>query len=122
MLRPLLLVAAISCALTACSHQSPEASGANPATTAAAAAAPAANPLLTPSTLPFQAPPFDKINDADYMPAFEQGMKENLAEIQKIDDNPEAPTFANTFEAMERSGATLTRVSRVFFGLTQADT
>ena len=122
MSRPLLLTAAISLALAACTAQSPEAPAAKTESTAAVTPAPAENPLLTASTLPFQAPPFDKIKDADYMPAFEQGMTEHLAEIQKIDDNPEAPTFANTFEAMERSGETLTRVSRVFFGLVQADT
>ncbi|KAA8918326.1 dipeptidyl carboxypeptidase II [Xanthomonas sontii] len=89
---------------------------------AAGCAAAAANPLLTPSTLPFQAPPFDKIKDSDYLPAFEEGMKQHLAEIRKIADNPEPATFANTLEAMERSGETLTRVSRIFFGLVQADT
>ncbi|WP_237473135.1 peptidyl-dipeptidase Dcp [Xanthomonas sp. LMG 8989] len=78
--------------------------------------------MLTPSTLPFQAPPFDKIKDSDYLPAFEEGMKQHLAEIRKIADNPEPATFANTLEAMERSGETLTRVSRIFFGLVQADT
>ncbi|MBB6368737.1 peptidyl-dipeptidase Dcp [Xanthomonas sacchari] len=93
-----------------------------PAAPAAAQPAAAANPLLTPSTLPFQAPPFDKIKDSDYLPAFEEGMKQHLAEIRKIADNPEPATFANTLEAMERSGETLTRVSRIFFGLVQADT
>ncbi|KAB7767576.1 peptidyl-dipeptidase Dcp, partial [Xanthomonas sp. LMG 12461] len=65
---------------------------------------------------------FDKIKDSDYLPAFEEGMKQHLAEIRKIADNPEPATFANTLEAMERSGETLTRVSRIFFGLVQADT
>ncbi|KAB7781207.1 MULTISPECIES: peptidyl-dipeptidase Dcp, partial [Xanthomonas] len=64
----------------------------------------------------------DKIKDSDYLPAFEEGMKQHLAEIRKIADNPEPATFANTLEAMERSGETLTRVSRIFFGLVQADT
>ncbi|NYF23041.1 peptidyl-dipeptidase Dcp [Xanthomonas sp. JAI131] len=82
----------------------------------------AANPLLSASTLPFQAPPFDKIKDADYLPAFEEGMKQHLAEIRKIADNAEPATFANTIEAMERSGQTLSRVQRIFFGLVQADT
>ncbi|MBB4128245.1 peptidyl-dipeptidase Dcp [Xanthomonas translucens] len=82
----------------------------------------AANPLLSASTLPFQAPPFDKIKDADYQPAFEEGMKQHLAEIRKIADNPEPATFANTIEALERSGETLNRVQRIFFGLVQADT
>ena len=124
MSRPLVLAAAVSLALAACNGQAPESKpAANPeAKSAAVSPKPADNPLLVPSTLPFQAPPFDKIKDADFMPAFEQGMTEHLAEIRKIADNPEPPTFANTFEAMERSGETLTRVSRVFFGLVQADT
>ena len=124
MSRPLVLAAAVSLALAACNGQAPESKlAANPeAKSAAVSPKPADNPLLTASTLPFQAPPFDKIKDADFMPAFEQGMTEHLAEIRKIAENPDPPTFANTFEAMERSGETLTRVSRVFFGLVQADT
>ncbi len=88
----------------------------------AAMPAPAANPLLTASTLPYQAPPFDLIKDEHYLPAFEQGMSEQLAEIAKIADSTEPPTFENTIEAMERSGETLNRVRRIFGGLVQADT
>nr|WP_225621824.1 peptidyl-dipeptidase Dcp [Xylella fastidiosa] len=80
------------------------------------------NPLLTASSLPFQAPPFDKIKDSDYLPAFEEGMKQHLAEITKIAENPDAPTFENTIEMLEHSGTTLDRVSRIFFGLVHADT
>jgi len=80
------------------------------------------NPFLAESTLPFHAPPFDKIKDSDYQPAIEAGMKDQLAEIEKIADNPAPPTFANTLEAMERSGALLTRVTKVFFNLTTANT
>jgi peptidyl-dipeptidase Dcp len=82
----------------------------------------AANPFLTESTLPFHAPPFDKIKDTDYQPAIEAGMKDQLAEIEKIANNPAPPNFANTLEAMERSGALLTRVTKVFFNLTTANT
>ncbi len=122
--RNLVLAAAISLALAACNGQAPNSDVPKPSTDASAAATPAAtdNPLLTASTLPFQAPPFDKIKDADYLPAFEQGMTEHLAEVRKIADNPAPATFENTIEAMERSGETLTRVSRIFFGLVQADT
>src|SRR5207248_2916320 len=74
------------------------------------------------STLPFLAPPFDKIKDRDYQPAIEAGMKEQLAEIEAIASNPAPPSFANTIEAMERSGALLTRASKVFFNLTQSNT
>lgn len=91
-------------------------------TKSAHASAAAANPFFSESTLPFHAPPFDKIKDDDYAPAIEEGMKNQLAEIEAIANNPAAPTFANTLEAMERSGALLTRVSKVFFNLTTANT
>jgi len=125
MSRHLALAAAISLAIAGCTSKTPDATPAANTTAegqAAMASTPAENPLLTPSTLPFQAPPFDKIKDSDYMPAFEEGMKQHLAEVRKIADKPEPATFANTIEAMERSGETLTRVSRIFFGLVQADT
>src|SRR5256714_11796805 len=82
----------------------------------------AANPFFSESTLPFHAPPYDKIKDSDYAPAIEEGMKNQFAEIDTIANNPAAPTFANTLEAMERSGALLTRVTKVFFNLTSANT
>jgi peptidyl-dipeptidase Dcp len=81
-----------------------------------------ANPFYAPSTLPFGAPPFDKIKDADYQPAIEAGMAQQLAEINKIADNPAAPTFENTLVAMERSGRLLARASAVFNGVNQANT
>jgi peptidyl-dipeptidase Dcp len=61
-----------------------------------------ANPLLSASTLPFQAPQFDKIKDSDYLPAFEEGMRQHLAEIRKIADSSEPATFDNTIVAMEK--------------------
>jgi len=121
MSRTVVLAAAISLALAACSGKESTPVPAAPAASQSPAPA-AANPLLSASTLPFQAPPFDKIKDADYLPAFEEGMKQHLAEIRKIADNAEPATFANTIEAMERSGETLNRVQRIFFGLVQADT
>jgi peptidyl-dipeptidase Dcp len=87
-----------------------------------AAETPRTNPLLTASPLPFQAPPFDRIKDSDYQPAIEEGMKRQLAELDTIANDPAPPTFANTIEAMERSGALLTRASKVFFNLTQSNT
>ncbi len=80
------------------------------------------NPLLTASSLPFQAPPFDKIKDSDFKPALEQGMKDQLAEIQKIADDTAAPTFENTILAMEKSGVLLRRANNVFNALTGANT
>jgi peptidyl-dipeptidase Dcp len=88
----------------------------------AAAPPPGSNPFFTASPLPFQAPPFDRIKDSDYQPALEEGMRRQLAEIQRIADDPEPPTFANTIEAMERSGELLTRVSKVYNSMLQANT
>jgi len=80
------------------------------------------NPLLSESRLPYQAPAFDTIRDTDYEPALLQGMAEQRVEVQQIIDNPQPPTFQNTIEALERSGAPLNRVSRVFNALVQANT
>ena len=74
------------------------------------------------STLPFKAPDFTKIKGADFQPAIEQGIAITLAESQAIADNPEPPTFENTLVAMEKSGAMLGRVLRVFGQITSANT
>ncbi|HEX4074832.1 MAG TPA: M3 family metallopeptidase [Candidatus Acidoferrales bacterium] len=79
------------------------------------------NPFYAPSTLPFQAPPFDKIKDSDYEPAFDAGMAQHLKEIQAIADNPQPPTFENTFAAMEKSGQLLNRVEAAFNDVSQAN-
>jgi peptidyl-dipeptidase Dcp len=81
-----------------------------------------ANPFLTASPLPFQAPPFDLIRDSDYQPAIEEGMRRQQAEIERIADNPAPPTFGNTIVAMEKSGSLLQRVTNVFNAITQANT
>lgn len=78
------------------------------------------NPLLIKSSLPFGAPDFCKIQESDYLPAFEAGIKEQRANIQKIISNKKKPTFQNTILAYENSGMLLDRVSNVFFGLTSA--
>jgi peptidyl-dipeptidase Dcp len=78
------------------------------------------NPLLSRSSLPFQAPPFDRITDADYEPAIEEGIRQRQAEIARIAGNTAAPTFANTIEAMERSGELLRRTMAVFGPITSA--
>jgi peptidyl-dipeptidase Dcp len=80
------------------------------------------NPFLTASPLPFQAPPFDRIEDGDFQPALEAGMKVQRAEVEKIAEDPAPPTFENTLVALERSGQLLGRVSRVFNGLSSANT
>ncbi|HEY0179829.1 MAG TPA: peptidyl-dipeptidase Dcp [Dokdonella sp.] len=83
---------------------------------------PASNPFAQASALPFQAPPFDKIKNADYEPALDAGMREQLDEIRAIAARKDAPTFANTIEAMERSGQLLNRVMGAFNAVTSADT
>ncbi len=82
----------------------------------------ARNPFVAPSTLPYQLPPFDRITDADYAPAFRAGMAQQRAEMTAIAENTAAPTFENTLVAMERSGRLLDRVSLVFFNLSSSDT
>ena len=81
-----------------------------------------ANPLLAASPLPFGAPAFDQIQKSDYLPAFRQAINRARAQIRAITDNPEAPSFANTIEALERSGEDLDRIAGIFFNLTEACT
>ena len=80
------------------------------------------NPFFAPSPLPFQAPPFNLIRDGDYQPAFEEGMRRQQAEIERIADDPAPPTFDNTIVAMEKSGRLLQRVTEAFNGVSQANT
>jgi peptidyl-dipeptidase Dcp len=92
---------------------------------AAQAPAPAfgpANPFFAPSTLPFHAPPFDKIKDSDYQPAIDAGIAEKMREIAAIANNPAPPDFANTIVALEKSGQLLDRVEEVFGAIAGADT
>ncbi|HWW60074.1 MAG TPA: dipeptidyl carboxypeptidase II, partial [Thermoanaerobaculia bacterium] len=113
----LLLTSAALVAASACTQM--------PTTTTAPEATPTSattNPFLAPSPLQYQAPLFDKIKDSDYKQALEEGMKQNLAEINSIANSSDAPTFANTIEAMERSGALFTRTAKVFFNLTASNT
>ena len=126
-----ILVIATSVALAACSqspnntgNSAPASSGSAPAkaSTTAVAEAAVSNPFFTASTLPYQAPPFDKIKDSDYQPAIEEGMKQQLAEVDKIANNPDAPTFENTYVALEKTGVLLNRVMMVFNSITAANT
>lgn len=80
------------------------------------------NPLLKESNLDYQAPLFDQIKDSDYLPALKKGIEEAKADIDAIIDNPEAPSFGNTIEAMERSGKTLNRVSGLFYNILESTT
>ena len=88
----------------------------------APAYAAAANPFAAASTLPYHAPRFDQIKDSDYKPAFEQGMKEQIAEMKAIAENSAAPTFDNTIVAMEKSGRMLDRTAGTFFNVQGANT
>ena len=80
------------------------------------------NPFLNASTLPFQTADFAKIKDGDFKPAFTEGMKQQLAEVQAIADSKAAPTFENTLAAIEKSGLVLRRVNGVFNLLSSANT
>ena len=80
------------------------------------------NPFYTQSTLPFHAPPFDKIKDSDYQPAIDAGMREQIREVEAIADNPAPPTFENTVAAYEKTGQLLNRVWQVFNCVTSANT
>ncbi len=79
------------------------------------------NPLLQPSSLPFGAPRFDLIRPEHWKPAFEAAIAAGKAEVDAIAENPAAPTFANTVEALELAGAALDRVSGLFFNLLEAE-
>ena len=91
---------------------------------ASAGAAPfsSSNPFASASPLLYQAPPFDRIHDADYQPAVEEGMRRQLTEVEGIASDTAAPSFDNTIVALERSGALLTRAFKVFIAMTQANT
>jgi peptidyl-dipeptidase Dcp len=78
--------------------------------------------FLTEFDTPYGTPPFDRITFEDYKPAFMAGMKQQTEEVNAIINNPEEPTFENTIEALDNSGAILTRVSRVFYGIRGANT
>ena len=127
-MRKLTLVSLSALALAGCAVSTAE-----PAAAPAASAAPEPAPyapvipkgtgiFAEPSALPFQAPDFTKIKESDYEPAIEQGMAILLAEVDAIANDPAAPTFANTFLPLEKSGAMLTRVLYVFSALTSANT
>jgi peptidyl-dipeptidase Dcp len=89
---------------------------------AIAASLPSTNPFAKPSTLAYQLPPLDKIQNEHFAPAIEEGMKEQLQEIEAIANNREAATFENTIVAMERSGELLDRATNVFYNLTASNT
>ncbi|MCL2920160.1 M3 family metallopeptidase [Shewanella litorisediminis] len=133
-LKPLVVAMTFALGLTACGNEESKstevakapasAAVVESAVTTAAEQTPVAavNPFFEPYNTYQDIPAFDKIEEAHYLPAYEEGIKRQKAEIQAIIDNPEAPSFANTIEAMEQSGKLLSRVSSVFYNLTSADT
>ena len=80
------------------------------------------NPLLTEFSTPFGVPPFDLIKPHHYTPAFTLGMEEHMKEVEAVINNKDEPTFENTIMALDKSGELLSRVSRIFFGLAEANT
>jgi len=90
--------------------------------TAVAPSTVAENPFYADSDLYMKYPPFDRVKNEHYAPAFEKGMAEHMVEINAIANNADAPTFENTIIAMEKSGALLDRVATVFFALISAHT
>jgi len=120
-----LFVGACACALAAGAAQAAPAKAAAQSKKAGSHAAMTGQPgsiFAKASPLFLEAPQFDKIKDSDFAPAIYAGMAEQRAEIDKIANNPAAPTFENTVVAMERSGRELDRVTNVFSALTGANT
>ena len=105
-MKNLVIAAAMTCMVCACSQQSTESE----------------NPFFSEFQSPYGAPDFDRIQLADYEPAFLKGIEQQNQEIKAIVENPEAPTFENTIVTLDNSGEILNRVSGVFFALTSADT
>lgn len=115
-------LAAVPAACTDNSGSDPEpAAVATSDETTDAAAESGGNPLLSAWNTPFGVPPFDRIDAGDYLPAFRAGMTEQTAEVAAIVANADDPDFFNTIEALEQSGATLSRVTRVFYAVNGAN-
>ena len=124
---PLALSAALVLSAAGCSESDPEQQAA--VTEAETTAEPVEqtapvpdNPFFSESPLYMYYPEFDKVENSHFVPAFERGMQEQLAEIDAVANQTDAPTFDNTLVPMERSGQTLNRVATVFFSLTSANT
>ena len=117
----LILIAAAGFTAAGCATTSHPASNTSSALDGASTLSPS-NPFVAPSTLPFQAPPFDRIKDSDYQPALEAGMRGQIEEIEAVANQSTPATFDNTIIPMERSGGLLTRVSKAFNAVTGANT
>jgi len=121
--RHLSIVVLASGAIAGCGHPPPAGTTATPSVSGTPVPGfTTSNPFARASTLPYEAPRFDRIRNEDYQPALEEGMRVQLAEVQAIANNPAPPTFDNTIAAMERSGQLLTRTAKAFFGVIGANT
>lgn len=123
-MKHLLLATAISSALllTACSE--PQTTANNNTQTeqvTTAAEVQPANPLFVKSALQYETPDFNAIKDEHFLPAFNKGMTEQMAEVQAIINNPAKPDFTNTIVALEKSGELLTRTRSIFYNLAGSD-
>ncbi|WNO59919.1 M3 family metallopeptidase [Rheinheimera sp. MMS21-TC3] len=107
----------LALALTACGDNTTSQQQASPQPTAATAEISTSNPLMEKSTLQYEAPNFSDIKDEHFLPAFTEGMKQQMTEVLAIANNPAPATFENTLVALEKSGELLTRTSRIFYNL-----
>lgn len=122
MRKKIFMTTALLTALSGCSEVSTKSDSLESATKAEVAAIVSINPFFMESSLYMKLPPFDKIKNEHYAPAFEKGMLEHRLEIEKIANNPAPVSFENTLIAMETSGELLDRVATVFFSLLSANT
>jgi peptidyl-dipeptidase Dcp len=128
LLLKLLITFSLAVILQACAEKSGESDSPEAATAAQEPAmeAPAVveqeNPFFVEWDTPYGIPPFDRIRDEHYKPAFDKGIEELRAEIKVIRDNPQPATFENTIEALELAGESLTRVNNVFSNIANTDT
>jgi peptidyl-dipeptidase Dcp len=118
----LIFAAAAGIALAGCATASPPPVTTTVATNGHSDGFSSANPFYSWSTLPWHAPPFDRIKDTDYQPALEAGMRQQIAEMEAVANQSTAPTFDNTIIPMEKSGEVLYRSSKVFNAITAANT
>ncbi len=116
-----LIAAAAGLALAGCATTSQQPAG-NASTAVLSDGFSSSNPFFAESSLPFHAPPFDRIKDSDFQPALEAGMREQIVEIEGLANQSAPATFENTIIPMERSGAVLTRAAKVFNAITSANT
>jgi peptidyl-dipeptidase Dcp len=117
-----LSIAAAGLALAACATANQPVATSVTGSPAAAPNFSTSNPFSAASTLFYQAPPFDRIKDADFQPALEAGMRQQISEMEAVANQATPATFENTIVPMERSGALLTRVAKVFNAVTGANT